>query len=445
MGLQHSLAMPSKQLSVIVVGAGIGGLTTAIALRRAGHKVTIYEKSSLSHEIGQGITISPHGGRILQRLGMDFQKARMTDYMGTNIVDAATLEPKAPMLDQSGWGRQFGVRMKTAYRIDLHANLLELARSDKGEGPPVKVLARAGVLEIDADNASITLENGETIKADILIAADGVRSKAAKHIVGNDCPEVQSSGTIVYRFTLPTERLLNDPETAHLLSAGAGITTFNVSPKGDRWLVRYYCRGTELQNFAMYTLRTHEDADRQEHDLRFKTDRASLRREMEGFHPSLLKVASMASDVLPLWRCTTREPLPRMSRGRMAVIGDAAHPVMPHIGLGAVSAIEDAAALGALFTNIPASATDTDTDTATLVQHRLALFSRLRAPRVAVYKLYSDCPFFIHAVQAQRHAAERYMAPRDLPQTQAELRPWYMGYDVYEDVKRALGEELLAA
>ncbi|KAK5114754.1 hypothetical protein LTR85_010067 [Meristemomyces frigidus] len=428
--------MSARRLSVTVMGAGIGGLTAAIALRRAGHNVTVYEKSSLSHEIGQGITISPHGGRILQRLGMDFQKARTTDYVGTNIVDASTLQTKAPSLDQSRWGEQYGIGMQTAYRIDLHATLLELARSPDGQGPQVKVLAQAGVLEFDADDAAITLENGEIIKADLLIAADGVRSKAARHVVGDDCPEVESSGTIVYRFTLPTERILKDPDTAHLLAAGDGIATFNVSPKGDRWLVRYYCRGSELQNFAMYTLHTHEDADRQEHDLRFKTDKGSLLKEMEGFHPSLLKVASMASDVLPLWRCTTREPLPRMSRGRMAVIGDAAHPVMPHIGLGAVSAIEDAGALGALFANLPSTG-----DTATLVQHRLALFSSLRTPRIAIYKLYSDCPFFINAVQQQREKVERYMAPHELPQSQAELRPWYMGYDVYKDVQRAVALE----
>lgn len=322
--------MPASQLSVIVVGAGIGGLTAAIALRRAGHKVTVYEKSTLSHEIGQGITISPQGGRVLQRLGIDFKKARITDYMGTYVVDGAMLQPKVPYMDYSDMDELFGVRMKTAYRIDLHASLLELARSEDGEGTPVTVLRGANVVDFDATNGAVVLEkNGETVTADLVIAADGVRSNAARHILGDCCPEVESSGTVVYRFTLPTERLLNYPETAHLLSAGPGVTTFNVHPKGDRWLVRYYCRDTELQNFAMYTLRTHEDADRQEHELRFKADKAALLEEMEGFHPSLLKVADMASDVLPLWRCTTREPLPRMSKGRMAVIGDAAHPVMP--------------------------------------------------------------------------------------------------------------------
>lgn len=74
--------MTSRKLSIIVAGAGIGGLTTAIALRRAGHMVTVYEKASLSHEVGQGITISPNGGRILRNLGLDFQKARMVDFLG---------------------------------------------------------------------------------------------------------------------------------------------------------------------------------------------------------------------------------------------------------------------------------------------------------------------------------------------------------------------------
>lgn len=76
--------MPSRTLNILVAGAGIGGLTASIALRRAGHKVAIYEKASLSHEVGQGITISPNGGRILVNLGVDFERARMADYRGSS-------------------------------------------------------------------------------------------------------------------------------------------------------------------------------------------------------------------------------------------------------------------------------------------------------------------------------------------------------------------------
>lgn len=133
-------------------------------------------------------------------------------------------------------------------------------------------------------------------------------------------------------------------------------------------------------------------------------------KEMEGFHPAFLKVAEMANDVLPLWRCATREPLPTLSKGRMVVIGDAAHPVMPHLGMGAVSAIEDAGALKVLFSNLPESG-----EIAPLVEQRLALFSKLRVGRVAAYKYWSDVPHFGNAVEEQRERVEQFVDPADLP------------------------------
>ena len=445
--------MPTRKLDVTIVGAGIGGLTAAICLRRAGHYITIYEKSSLSHEVGQGITISPNGGRILRDLGLDFGKARTIDYNGTNIVSAVNLEARAEEQDCRDWKRQFGVGMKTAYRIDLHAALVELATATTGEGEPVNIVTTAGVKDWNYKTGTVTFESGRMAEADLVIAADGVKSTAAAHINGPDCPEIDSSGTIVFRFILPKELILSDPLTKPLLDAGPGMCSFNVSPTADRWLVRYWCRDDGLQNFALYSLRTHDDAEKQEHDLRFRTDRDSLKREMEGFHPALLRLADLATDVLPLWRCTTREPLRKLSKGRMVVIGDAAHPVKPHIGQGAISAIEDAAVLGTLFKDVPETG-----ELSIIFENRLQLFDKLRIGRVAAYKYYSDVPFFRNAVEEQKEKCEKFMKPDELPgeiafdgyitfdlltswvALQSHLRPWYMRFDVREDAECALRE-----
>jgi salicylate hydroxylase len=299
-----------------------------------------------------------------------------------------------------------------AYRIDLHATLLDLARGEEGEGIPVEIVPSARVAEFDGDNGTMILESGKRIMADLIIAADGVKSNAAKHIMGEACPELESSTTLVYRWTIPTDRVLADAETAPL-HMRKGITAFYVPANRERWLMRYGCRDDEIQNFAMYTLRTHEDADRQEHELRFRTDRESLRKEMTGFHPYIVKLADMASEVLPLWRCTTREPLPRFHRRRLVAIGDAAHPVHPHIGLGALSSIEDAKALLALFEDFPQC--DNQKDKNSEVERRLAIFSQMRKNRLAVYKLYSDLPFFHATADEQREAALKYMSADELP------------------------------
>jgi 2-polyprenyl-6-methoxyphenol hydroxylase-like FAD-dependent oxidoreductase len=183
------------------------------------------------------------------------------------------------------------------------------------------------------------------------------------------------------------------------------MCTFNVSPEGARWLVRYWCRSDGL-----YALRNPDEIESRENELRYKSDKAHLLKEMQGFHPALLRVAKMTTDVLPLWRCTTRDPLKMFHRGRLVVIGDASHPVKPHIGQGAISAIEDAAVLGTLFRDVPSSG-----DVAEHISKRLELDDKLRIPRVAAYKYYSDIPFFRNTIDEQRDKCEKFMKPEDLP------------------------------
>ena len=425
--------MSTKKLSVIIAGAGLGGLACAIALRRAGHEVTVYEKHTVSHEVGQGIGLWPNGGRILRHLGLDFEKARTTGMKSTTMVRADNLEQIRSIADLTVFEKVFGIHMHTAYRPDLHAALVELATAQDGQGPPVRIIDTCGVTVFDAEAGAVALSDGMSVSADVVVAADGIHSSAPSAVNGVHCPELEATGTVVHRFTLPASAILKDPETADLLRAGPDTNTFYVASDNTKWLLRYGCRDDGLQNFGLYSLRTHEGADGLEQRLRFETTKKALIEEMDGFHPNLLKLAAMADEVLPLWRCATREPLPRLTQGNLVVIGDAAHPVLPHIGLGAVMAIEDAAALGVLFKDIP-----DDADVNKTVKHGLGLFEKLRKPRVAVMKYYSDVPFFRDTVEEQRDRAQQYMSAEELPADRAGLGPWYMGYDVVAEAEQIL-------
>ncbi|KAK3701406.1 hypothetical protein LTR37_015504 [Vermiconidia calcicola] len=129
-----------------------------------------------------------------------------------------------------------------------------------------------------------------------------------------------------------------------------------------------------FQGFLRSTISVLDDKN----NLRRPSPGASLLKEMEGFHPALLRVAELATDVLPLWRYTTRKPMQKLHRGRVVVIGDTVHPVKPHLGLGAISAIEDAAVLGELIKDVPISV-----DLDGYVSQRLDSFDKFRTGRVA--------------------------------------------------------------
>lgn len=153
---------------------------------------------------------------------------------GTNVVDAVSFQNLTPEQDYSVFGEMFGVNMKTAYRIDLHAALVELACREEGEGETVKIVTKTGVEKFDGDRGTVTFESGEEASAELVVAADGVKSIAAAHINGVDCPPLESSDTVVFRFTLAKEDVLSDPLAQQLLDAGPGMCTFKYATNHSR-------------------------------------------------------------------------------------------------------------------------------------------------------------------------------------------------------------------
>lgn len=141
----------------------------------------------------------------------------------------------------------------------------------------------------------------------------------------------------------------------------------------------------ELQNFAFYSI---DKAESDSRELTFKSDRASLLRSLDGFHDTILAAAAKANELLPLWRCAWREPALQMYRGRLVIVGDAFHAMLPHLGQGAGQSIEDAAALGVLLQD----STVEGSDDYQSIEARLQQFENLRIGRVTDIQILSTVP-----------------------------------------------------
>ena len=234
--------MTTTSLDILIAGGGICGLSCAIALRRAGHTVRVLERSQFANEVGAAVTVPPNASRVLQSWDFDFHAARMIKFYGVDFVageaggDTLT---KVGELEFSDFEERFGAPYFLSHRVDLHEALKEMATSPNGPGKPAQIINGAHIISYDADACNVTLANGSTLNADLIIAADGVHSIASKY-VGTHRPAIPSDTTVV-RFLIPTSTLEADPATVHMVT-GDGTGAVYTSTSRTRYLLRYPCR-----------------------------------------------------------------------------------------------------------------------------------------------------------------------------------------------------------
>ena len=233
------------QLDIIVVGGGLGGLTTALALRRAGHRVKVVEASSWLREVGAAITVPPNACRTWRRLGVDLAGA-----MAVELKKGLHYQygDRPAQYGEGGTGVE-NTRSRKAleahgdyffvHRVDLHDTLRMLCERKEGSGQPVEVLLSQKVVDWDISGV-IKLKSGTRMYADVVVAADGARSVAHKHVLGREMPVVPA-GMRNVRFVLETKAILEDPVTARILDDGPGCLAFYWAPDGKSTLMRYPC------------------------------------------------------------------------------------------------------------------------------------------------------------------------------------------------------------
>ena len=314
----------TKRLRAAVVGGGIGGLSAARALRRRGIDVIVFEQAEALGEIGAGLQIFPNSLRQLERMGLGEALATVGAKIGEGSQyyrADGTVVGSVTTTDSSGWNGVYGM-----HRADL-LNVLAASL------PPstVRTDHRCTGFEQNAVAARLTFANGETAEADIVIAADGIHSVLQKYVVEPKPPEY--SGVRAYRGLIPREKLLGWREEAHQVWMGDG-----------KHFMAYPVRSGRLLNYVGFVPTKNAMAE----SWSAVGDRDELAAFFDGWDPRVVRLLQ-AVETCFWWGLYDRRPLESWTKGRLVLLGDAAHAMLPHLGQGANQAIEDGVALSVLL------------------------------------------------------------------------------------------------
>ena len=338
----------TTQSKVAIVGGGIGGLFAANALIAHGIDVSVYEQASALGEVGAGVFVTPNAVRHLQRVGLGPAVERWGARVGTGSHylrhDGTPIAP-VQVTDASGWNAVFG--MHRADFVDLLAAALPASVVHTGH--------RAVGFEQSAGAARLTFANGASAEADVVVAADGIHSVLQAHVVPPSKPVFH--GKISYRGLVPRARIPDWPMDRWLMWAGPS----------KHFLVFPVRHGT-MVNYVGFVPTDEEMRE----SWSAPGDPQVLRDAFTGWDPRIGRLLAQVDRTFR-WALYDREPLHTWSQGRLTLLGDAAHPMLPHLGQGANQAIEDGMALATLLAQANAAS----------VPAVLAVYERLRRERVA--------------------------------------------------------------
>jgi salicylate hydroxylase len=308
---------------VLIAGAGIGGLTAALALLRSGIDVEVYEQASELKEVGAGVQLAANGTRVLYALGLgDALKALSCEAQGKEIRLWNTGETwKLFDLGPKSIER-YGFPYFTVYRPDLLEVLAGALTALKPDA--IHLGARCAAFEQDDDSVTLRLESGAKVRGDALVGADGVHSRVRQGLFGADRPEF--TGNMAWRGVVPMARL-----PSHMARR---VGSNWVGPGGH--IVHYPLRAGAVMNFVGVL----ERADWRIESWSARGTAEELARDFRGWHQDIQAFIG-AIDAPHKWALMVRAPLERWSVGRVTLLGDAAHSMLPFLAQGAVMAIED--------------------------------------------------------------------------------------------------------
>jgi salicylate hydroxylase len=338
------------QTRLAIIGGGIGGLSAALSLLRAGFDAHVYEQARTLREVGAGIQVSPNASRVLHGLGLADELAKLGvrpfAHHQRRWDDGRTLL-KTPLGDTVV--AAFGFPHYQSHRADLLSMLINAFPTER-----LHIGHRMVAFTDYGDSVEAEFENGERIRADALIGADGIHSTVRQALFGPENPRF--TGCVAYRGLVPAERI------KHL----------NIEVNAQMWMgpgkhiVVYYVAGKRLVNVVA-------NIEQSSWTGESWTDRGNvddLRAAFANWDPYLQAIIATIEETF-IWGLFDRAPLPRWSVGRVTLLGDACHPMLPYMAQGAAQAIEDGVGLTACLAKIGD------------IPSALAHYEKMRLPRAS--------------------------------------------------------------
>lgn len=313
-----------KQPRIAIVGAGLGGTAAAALLQRSGYDVRLYEQAPSFSRLGAGIHLGPNVMKIMRRIGCEDALNAMgshPDFWYSRDGITAEVMSQIPLGDFAL--KTYGASYLTVHRGDFHALMTQAV------APGTIAFGRKlTAIEDTGSEVRLTFDDGTVEMADIAIGADGVNSRLREHLLGAEPPRY--TGYVAHRAVFPASLLDNKPYDMCVKwwSGDRHMMVYYVTEKRDEY---YYVTGVPQAEWPAGVSMV--DSSREE-----------MREAFDGFHPDIQHLIDVSPSITK-WPLLERDPLPLWSRGRLVLLGDACHPMKPHMAQGAAMAIEDAAML----------------------------------------------------------------------------------------------------
>ncbi|MBU9269493.1 FAD-dependent monooxygenase [Burkholderia gladioli] len=313
-----------KQPRIAIVGAGLGGTAAAALLQRSGYDVRLYEQAPSFSRLGAGIHLGPNVMKIMRRIGCEDALNAMgshPDFWYSRDGITAEVMSQIPLGDFAL--KNYGASYLTVHRGDFHALMTQAV------APGTIAFGRKlTAIEDTGSEVRLTFDDGTVETADIAIGADGVNSRLREHLLGAEPPRY--TGYVAHRAVFPASLLDNKPYDMCVKwwSGDRHMMVYYVTEKRDEY---YYVTGVPQAEWPAGVSMV--DSSREE-----------MREAFDGFHPDIQHLIDVSPSITK-WPLLERDPLPLWSRGRLVLLGDACHPMKPHMAQGAAMAIEDAAML----------------------------------------------------------------------------------------------------